>query len=130
MEPAWPLLLEHGAGLESRTGRTEGAVGPGPRVADGAGDILLSKLFWRSTGKAEALALLHDSFRVRGMADAQRSVAAWLRRLKGQQARAEEDGAGELLPSWKNDAELAQAIDSLIEDGRSESAVRLFEEGA
>ena len=37
--------------------------------------------------------------------------------------------ADESLPAWKNEADLARAIDSLIERGQPDTAVRLFTQG-
>ncbi len=89
-----------------------------------------------------ALAALHDSFKARRMADAQRAAIAGLRRLEqarpspADEARAganeqsqSQDGRDVRSPAPLSEPELARAVSSLIEKGQPEAAVRLFAEG-
>jgi tetratricopeptide (TPR) repeat protein len=89
-----------------------------------------------------ALITLFDSFKLRRMADAQRSITALARRSRRDRGGAQleshagagvlqpqPDAARERLPAWEGEAGLAAAVAELIEAGRPEAAVRLFAEG-
>ena len=91
---------------------------------------------------ASALASLRDSFKARRMSDAQRAASERLLLLKpvrpgsvdatraGKSERSQApDGGAEPLPAWENGPDLARAVDSLIDNGLPEAAVRLFAEG-
>ena len=93
-------------------------------------------------GGVSALASLHDSFKVRRMADAQRAAIAGLRQLEqprprpAAEARAganersqSQDDRNELSPAPVSEPDLALAVNSLIEKGQPEAAVCLFAEG-
>ena len=88
------------------------------------------------------LAALHDSFKARRMADAQRTAIAGLRRLEQarpsppDEARAganeqsqSQDGRDVHAPAPLSEPELARAVSSLIEKGQPELAVHSFAEG-
>jgi hypothetical protein len=91
---------------------------------------------------ASALASLRDSFKARRMSDAGRAASERLLLLKSvpqssddeTRSRASErtqtlDSEGESLPVFDNAPDLARAVNSLIENGRPETAARQFAEG-
>ncbi len=84
---------------------------------------------------ASTLASLHDSFKARRMADAQRWAIEGLRQLKkarsgsSETSQAPPDDARSPLPTSENEPDLALAVDSLIAKGQPETAVRVFAEG-
>jgi tetratricopeptide (TPR) repeat protein len=85
---------------------------------------------------ASTLASLHDSFKARRMADAQRWAIEGLRQLKkarsgsGETSHAPPGDARAPLPTLENEPDLARAVDSLIAKGQPETAIRLFAQGA
>ncbi len=84
---------------------------------------------------ASALASLHDSFKARRMLDAQRSALVHLRRFQLTHPGSSDDirsanlddGSTPILAS-QSEPDLALAVNSLIDKGQPETAVRLFDD--